>query len=59
MDMWVRTRSACHTVVRMFPGSYYTRCALEPMEGFTHAAQTVFKYCVSTLGTFRWYIVDV
>ena len=42
VDMWVGTRSAMHskslerrclTAVRMFPGCYYTRCALTRTDG--------------------------
>ena len=42
VDMWVGTRSAwhskslerrCQTAVRMFPGCYYTRCALIRTDG--------------------------
>ena len=50
MDMWVgiyeerlaqqESGAALSNSSSMFPGCYYTRCALEPMEGFTHAVQT-------------------
>ena len=59
MDMWVGTRSAwhskslgrrCQTVVRMFPGCYYTRCALIRTDGSAVQTEaTCSVYCVSTV----------
>ena len=63
VDMWVGMRSAwhskslerrCQTAVRMFPGCYYTRCALirtDVIHMQFRLKQRVF--CVSTLGSSR------
>ena len=57
VDMWVGTRSAwhskslewrCQIAVRMFPGCYYTRCALKAL---SHDIRTIF----STLRARRFY----
>ena len=47
------------TYVSLYNSCYYTRCALIRTDGrLLHMQfrlkQRVFKYCVSTLGTFRW-----
>ena len=69
MNMWVGTRSVwhskslerrCQTAVRMFPGCYYTRCALIRTDGRLYTCSSDRSnvslnsmYCVSSLGNIQ------